>query len=145
MYRIYYNQEDGMVEQIFNLSLEPKLKDELNENSFFGFLMIDSEESVDFGCRYNSKRERFERVFRQGSDPVEIEPSKSDALEEELFITQNTLDFLLMGGGEDSIADYLAMRINKGRLGYREVVSKFPNQRVAIDRCLNKKQMGRRG
>lgn len=70
-------------------------------------------------------------------------------LKEELSITQNALDFLLINGSSNEVvktlfkddelnlSTYLSMRISSGKLDYDTVISKYSNLKCMIDSILN--------
>ena len=70
-------------------------------------------------------------------------------LKEELSITQNALDFLLINGSSNEVvktlfkddelnlSTYLSMRISSGKLDYDTVISKYLNLKCMIDSILN--------
>lgn len=167
MKRVYYDKENFMVSQIFDLTNEPELIEELNEYSFFYCNMVDIEDEVEIG--YNYKFDVDTEKFVIDSNYVEpnsqIEPSevevlekKTENLETELFLTQSAVDFLLMSSvsevntlntkniktkGENSImAGYLSMRIIKGMLSYKEVVARYPEYKDEIDFILKAEGKG---
>lgn len=165
MRRIYCNKETGMVEQIFDLSVEPELKDQLGENTFGFCYMVDvDDDTIEVG--YDRKHNQETGEFEIAEDYVEvetvIEPSKVDVLgmrtdniETELVLTQSAVDFLLMTSidamginnktlekGERVMAGYLAMRIIRGMLSYKEVIAKYPEFKEDIDFILKAEGKG---
>lgn len=151
MQKICVNKEDNLINQIFDLADYPEFKPEHYPYCY----VIDDEnnEITHYGYRYNLELEKFELI--EGYEEVEtlIEPDRVEALQEkttaleiELAVTQSALDFLLMGvysaatlqedtnrGGTNFMAGYLAMRIIKGMLSYKEVVTRYPEFKEEID------------
>ena len=156
-----------MVEQIFDLSAEPELKNQLNEVTFSYCYMLDIEDdTLELG--YNKRHIQETGEFEVVEDYVDletvIEPSKidvigvrTDNIETELFLTQSAVDFLLMSSmdtmslsytnkrekeGERVMAGYLAMRIIRGMLSYKEVIAKYPEFKEDIDFILKAEGKG---
>ena len=161
MFRVYCSEIDGAVEQVFDLSADPNLESDLNEVSFNGFFMIDTEEQVDYSFKYNTELEQFEPIGGYVEADTTVEPSKVDIVEQktkeletELYLTQSAVDFLLMSSmnavstlsirknGGTIMAGYLAMRIIKGRLTYKEVVTRYPEFKEEIDFILKAEGKG---
>lgn len=60
MYRVYCNKKDGIVEQIFDITNDRELAENLNDFSFGGFFMIDTEEEIGYNYLYSRTNRRFE-------------------------------------------------------------------------------------
>lgn len=154
MYRVYCHVETDIVEQVYDLSAEPALAETLTEDIFGNTMYcIDTEEPVSFNQRYNKETETFEINPDYVEPNTEVIPHKADMVEEktkeletELYFTQSAVDFLLMStasevkirtieekGDRTIMAGYLAMRIIKGMLNYKEVVIRYPEYKEEID------------
>lgn len=152
MNKVYVNKETNLVEQIINIDVDPNW----SEGWFPWCYVVDDEDNSlkHHGYKYNLETEEFEEIEDYQEPEVVIEPSKSEVAEEkvrnlemELYLTQSAVDFLLMSsisdvsllntkekeGGMDIMAGYLAMRIIKGMLSYKEVVTKYPEYKEEID------------
>lgn len=84
MFRIYCNEIDDVVEQIYNLTLEPEVKDTMNENTFSGFYMIDTEQEVGYNHRFNRETEEFEINPDYIEQVSAVEPSKAEELQNQI-------------------------------------------------------------
>ena len=162
MYRVYLNIETNVVEQVFDLTAEPTLADTLKEDTFgTNMYFIDTEEHVGFNQLYNTETETFEVNPNYIEPDTTVIPAKADIVEErtkeletELFLTQSAVDFLLMSSmnavstlsirknGGTIMAGYLAMRIIKGMLTYKEVVTRYPEFKEEIDFILKAEGKG---
>ena len=164
MKRIYYDKESFIVSQIFDLTAEPELAETLKEDTFYYCDMVDIEDDVEIW--YNYKFDVDSEEFVIDLDYIEpnshIEPSKieivekkTESLEMELYFTQSAVDFLLMSavsdvniqninkkGGRTIMSGYLAMRIIKGMLNYKEVVIRYPEFKEEIDFILKAEGKG---
>ena len=164
MKRIYYDKESFIVSQIFDLSAEPELAETWKEDTFYYCDMVDIEDDVEIG--YNYKFDVDSEEFVIDLDYIEpnshIEPSKieivekkTESLEMELYFTQSAVDFLLMSavsevniqnirkkGDRTIMAGYLAMRIMKGMLNYKEVIIRYPEFKEEIDFILKAEGKG---
>lgn len=153
MRRIYCNKKTNAIEQIFNLTEEPELTEQLNEETFGFCYMLDVEDDtleLDYNLKYNEETEEFEI----NPDYVEVETKiekpqgqiELENLRAELEMTQSAVDFLLMfsdglvktkninlRGVDNIMAGYLSMRIIKGMLGYDEVIARYPEYKEDID------------
>lgn len=163
MQKICINKEDNMINQIFDLSDYPEFKPEHYPYCY----VIDDEnnEIKHYGYKYNLETEKFEEVDGYEEAKVAVEPSKAEVVEKktedlqlELQLTQSAVDFLLMSSmsesnlinitnaktkGEQGImAGYFAMRIIKGMLSYKEVVTRYPEYKEEIDFILKAEGKG---
>lgn len=163
MYRVYCNIDTNNVEQVYDLIAEPALAETLTED-LFGDTMycIDTEEPVTFNQRYNKESETFEINLDYVEPDTEVIPNKVDMVEKkasdlemELYVTQSAVDFLLMSaisevriknikekGDKTIMAGYLAMRIIKGMLNYKEVIMRYPEYKEEIDFILKAEGKG---
>lgn len=165
MYRVYCNVETNNVEQVYDLTTDPTLAETLTED-IFGDMMycMDIEESVSFNQRYNKETKTFENIPDYIEPDTEVIPTKADIVEKktkdlemELYFTQSAVDFLLMStasefnintinikekGDNTIMAGYLAMRIIKGMLSYKEVVARYPEYKDEIDFILRAEGKG---
>lgn len=102
---------------------------------------------------FNAKTKEIKEIFLEDNNirgenytplktPLE---EKVDTLEEELCLTQNAVDCLIMAKSDISmlslfisknLAAYLAMRISKGMLNYDEVVELYPELAEDIKKSL---------
>lgn len=163
MYRVYLNIETNVVEQVFDLTAEPTLVDTLKEDTFGTHMyVIDTEEHVGFNQLYNTETETFEVNPNYIEPDTTVVPAKADTVEEktkelenELYLTQSAVDFLLMSavsevntqsinkkGGKTIMSGYLAMRIMKGMLNYKEVIIRYPEYKEEIDFILKAEGKG---
>lgn len=97
MKRIYYDKDTYMVSQIFDLTKEPELKNELNENTFVYCNMIDIEDDVEIG--YNFKYNQETEEFEIDPDYVEVETIIEKSKVEELQEQLNTLQIATLNQG----------------------------------------------
>ena len=75
--------EDDIVEQIFDIDKEPYLIDELTEDTFTNFYMIDTDRSdIDYSYRYNKELQDFEKNPNYVEVDNIIEPSKEEIIKE---------------------------------------------------------------
>lgn len=163
MQKICVNKEDNMVNQIFDLSDYPEFKP---EDYPYCYVIDDEDNKIKhYGYKYNLETEEFEEIEGYEEPEVIIEPSKVEVvekktndLETELNLTQSAVDFLLMSTvsevsmlntkniktkGENSVmAGYLSMRIIKGMLDYKEVVTRYPEYKDEIDFILKAEGKG---
>lgn len=96
MKRIYYDKDTFMVSQIFDLTKEPELENELNENTFVYCNMIDIEDDIeiDYNFKYNQETEEFEIDPDYVEIKTIIEKSPIEELQEQLNTMQvMTLDY----------------------------------------------------
>ena len=163
MYRVYLNIETNIVEQVFDLTAEPTLADILKEDTFgANMYYIDTEEPVGFEQKYNTDTKIFEANPNYIEPNTTVIPAKADIVEEktkeletELYLTQSAVDFLLMSavsevntqsinkkGGKTIMSGYLAMRIIKGMLNYKEVIIRYPEFKEEIDFILKAEGKG---
>lgn len=163
MNKVFCNKETNLVEQIINIDI-----DETFEESWFPWCYVvdDPDNSLKHhGYIYNIDTKKFEEIEGYEEPEVIIEPSKVEVvekktndLETELNLTQSAVDFLLMSTvsevsmlntkniktkGENSVmAGYLSMRIIKGMLDYKEVVTRYPEYKDEIDFILKAEGKG---
>jgi hypothetical protein len=163
MYRVYLNIETNIVEQVFDLTAEPALTDTLKEDTFGnGMYCIDTEEPVGFNQKYNADTETFEINPDYVEPDTTVIPNKADVVEKKtkelemgIYLTQSAVDFLLMStasefsiknikekGDKTIMAGYLAMRIIKGMLNYKEVIMRYPEYKEEIDFILKAEGKG---
>ena len=163
MYRVYLNKETNVVEQVFDLTSERALAKTLKEDTFGTHMyVIDTEEHVGFNQLYNTETETFEVNPNYIEPDTTVVPAKVDTVEEktkelemELYFTQSAVDFLLMStasefsinnirekGDKTIMAGYLAMRIIKGMLTYKEVIARYPEFKDEIDFILRAEGKG---
>ena len=163
MYRVYLNKETNVVEQVFDLTSERALAKTLKEDTFGTHMyVIDTEEYVGFNQLYNTETEAFEVNPNYIEPDTTVIPAKADTIEEktkeletELYLTQSAVDFLLMStasefsinnirekGDKTIMAGYLAMRIIKGMLTYKEVIARYPEFKDEIDFILRAEGKG---
>lgn len=164
MKRIYCDKDTNAVSQIFDLLAEPELSEQLNEDTFVYCYMVDTEEEIDYSYKYNKETEKFEKIEDYVEMETIVEPSKATIVEEktkdlemELYFTQSAVDFLLMStasefnintinikekGDKTIMAGYLAMRIIKGMLSYKEVIARYPEFKDEIDFILRAEGKG---
>ena len=163
MYRVYLNIETNVVEQVFDLTAEPSLADMLKEDTFgTNMYFIDTEEPVGFDIKYNTDTKTFEANPNYIEPDTTVIPAKADIVEEktkeletELYLTQSAVDFLLMSavsevniqsirekGDRTIMAGYLAMRIIKRMLNYKEVIIRYPEYKEEIDFILKAEGKG---
>lgn len=90
MFRIYCNEIDDVVEQIYNLTLEPEVKDTMNENTFCGFYMVDTEQEVGYNHRFNRETEEFEINPDYVEQISVVEPSIAEELQNQINALQAT-------------------------------------------------------
>ena len=163
MNKVYVNKETNLVEQIINIDVDTRWSGDW----FPWCYIVDDEDNSlkHHGYRYNLETEEFEEIEGYEEPEVTIEPSRAEAVEEktkdlemELYFTQSAVDFLLMSSvsevsvlntkniktkGENTImAGYLSMRIIKGMLSYKEVVTRYPEYKDEIDFILNAEGKG---
>lgn len=160
MQKICVNKEDNMVNQIFDLSDYPEFKP---EDYPYCYVIDDEDNKIKhYGYKYNLETEEFEEIEGYEEPEVIIEPSKVEVVEKktndlemELYFTQSAVDFLLMSsasefsinnirekGDKTIMAGYLAMRIIKGMLSYKEVIARYPEFKDEIDFILRAEGKG---
>lgn len=160
MNKVYVNKETNLVEQIINIDVDTRW----SEDWFPWCYIVDDEDNSlkHHGYRYNLETEEFEEIEGYEEPEVIIEPSKAQVVEEktkdlemELYFTQSAVDFLLMSsasefsinnirekGDKTIMAGYLAMRIIKGMLSYKEVIARYPEFKDEIDFILRAEGKG---
>ncbi len=83
MLRVYCHMKDDIVEQIFDIDKEPYLIDELTEDTFTNFYMIDTDRNdIDYSYRYNKELQDFEKNPNYVEVDNIIEPSKEEIIKE---------------------------------------------------------------
>lgn len=160
MNKVYVNKETNLVEQIINIDVDTRW----GEDWFpWCYIVDDADNSLKHhGYRYNLETEEFEEIEGYKEPEVVVDPPKAEVVEQktndlemELYFTQSAVDFLLMStasgfniknikekGDKTIMAGYLALRIIKGMLGYKEVVSKYPEYKEEIDFILKAEGKG---
>lgn len=159
---VYCDKDTNYVSQIFDLDKEPELEPELTEGSFMYCYMVKTELDVDYSYKYNKELDKFEKNEEYIEQEVIVLPSKADevekktlSIEEDLAITQDAVDFLLMSrmnidtmsinnmkGGIATMAAYFAKRIMRSALTYKEVIAKYPEYKEDIDFILKAEGKG---